>query len=83
MATKNLEATQVNNFLNAIISNLNLKNDAALAKALDVMPPVISKFRAGVIPFGAVHIIRAHELTLWTIAEIKAQLPAPKKRGEK
>lgn len=83
MKASKIEIEQVNNFLNALVTLIPVKNDAALAKALDIAPPVVSKFRAGVIPFGPGHIIRTHEITGLAIAEIKAQLPSPKKRGAK
>lgn len=62
--------------LDKLIEKLRLKNDAALARALEVAPPVISKLRHGRFPFGAGYIIRAHELTNeeWSIAQIKEWL---------
>lgn len=58
-----------------LITRMNLKNDAALSRFLEVMPPVISKIRNGKLPFGATLIIRTHEWSGMTIAEIKAMLP--------
>ncbi|MFZ6772281.1 hypothetical protein ACO0LB_06140 [Undibacterium sp. SXout7W] len=51
-----------------------LKNDAALARALEVAPPVISKLRNGRLPVGASFVIRLHELTTLPISDIKAIL---------
>jgi hypothetical protein len=42
-----------NELLNAVASQLGCRNDAALAAALYVMPPVISKIRHGNLPIGA------------------------------
>ena len=70
-----------NKFLDLVISHLYLKNDAALARELDVRPPVISKMRHGKLPFGAILVIRTHELTNWPVKDILAQLP--KLRGAK
>ena len=42
-----------NNLLDALIEKLNLKNDAALSRALEVAPPVISKIRHRRLPVGA------------------------------
>lgn len=57
---------------------LNVKNDAALARALDVAPPVISKLRGGV-PLGSTLLIRIHECTGWPVKHIRelAAQPAP------
>jgi len=50
---------------------MQLKNDAALARAMDLAPPVVSKLRNGVLPFGSNYVIRAHELTGLPVREIK------------
>lgn len=61
-----------NNLLDAIVAKLNLKNDAALARALEVAPPVISKIRHRRLPVGASMLIRMHEVTDLSIAELRA-----------
>ncbi len=66
--------TSVNGLLDLLIEVLDLKNDAALSRALGVLPPVVSKWRHGCIPFGATHILRAHELSELPIATIKSYL---------
>lgn len=81
MTIKTIEATKIGQMLDSMIVALKLKNDAALARTMDVAPPIVSKLRAGVLPFGPVYIIRCHELTGWPIADIKGQLPAAKKRS--
>lgn len=48
-----------------------LKNDAALARALEVAPPVISKIRHGRLPIGASLLIRMHEVFDVSIRELK------------
>lgn len=63
-----------NVILDKLIYKLQLKNDAALARTMEVAPPVISKLRHARLPFGASYIIRAHELTDWPIAQIKEWL---------
>lgn len=57
---------------------LNAKNDAALARTLEVAPPVISKLRSGV-PLGNSLLIRIHECTGWPVQRIRdlAAQPAP------
>jgi hypothetical protein len=41
-----------NNLLDTLIKHLHLKNDAALSRALEVAPPVISKIRHRRLPVG-------------------------------
>jgi plasmid maintenance system antidote protein VapI len=69
-------ADQVNynpdNLLASIIGKLNLKNDAALSRALEVAPPVISKIRHRRLPVGASLLIRMHEVTDLSIQELRA-----------
>lgn len=61
----------INNLLDTIQDALNLKNDAALARALEVAPPVISKIRHNRLPIGASLLIRMHELTRLEIRELR------------
>ncbi|MCF8162285.1 MAG: hypothetical protein K9J47_04340 [Sulfuritalea sp.] len=52
-----------NNLLDTLIDKLHLKNDAALSRALEVAPPVISKIRHRRLPVGASLLIRMHEVS--------------------
>lgn len=61
----------INNLLDTIIEALNLKNDAALARALTVAPPVISKLRHRRLPVGAGMLIRMHEVSRLEIRELR------------
>ncbi|MES2317659.1 MAG: hypothetical protein V4631_09215 [Pseudomonadota bacterium] len=61
-----------NKVLDAIIEKLNLKNDAALSRALEVAPPVISKIRHRTLPIGATILLRMHEVSEFSIRELKA-----------
>ena len=61
-----------NNLLGALIEKLHLKNDAALSRALEVAPPVISKIRHRRLPVGASLLIRMHEETELSIRELRA-----------
>lgn len=63
--------------LNRFASHLSLKNDAAIARALETQPPVISKWSHGALPMGATAIIRMHEMTGWSTTEIKQMLNLP------
>jgi hypothetical protein len=60
-----------NRVLDAIISKLQLKNDAALSRALEVAPPVISKIRHNTLPIGATILIRMHEVSDYSIRELR------------
>ncbi|MCG2586531.1 hypothetical protein [Massilia sp. TS11] len=57
--------------LDILIGKLQLKNDAALARALDVAPPVISKIRHHRLPVGASLLIRMHEVTGLSIRDLR------------
>jgi hypothetical protein len=58
--------------LNAVITHLHLKNDAALCRVLEVAPPVISKIRHAKLPIGATMLISMHEVTGISIKELRA-----------
>ncbi|HWW99520.1 hypothetical protein [Collimonas sp.] len=57
--------------LDVVLDQQNLRNDAALARALKVAPPVISKIRNGVLPLGSSVLVRLHEFTRMSTIEIK------------
>lgn len=59
------------NLLGSLIGKMNLKNDAALSRALEVAPPVISKIRHRRLPVGASLLIRMHEVTDLSIKELR------------
>ncbi|MES2073031.1 MAG: hypothetical protein V4488_21945 [Pseudomonadota bacterium] len=52
-----------NHLLDTLIKQLHLKNDAALSRALEVAPPVVSKIRHRRLPVGASLLIRMHEIS--------------------
>ncbi len=60
------------NLLGTLITRLNLKNDAALSRALEVAPPVISKIRHRRLPVGASLLIRMHEVSSLSISELRS-----------
>lgn len=60
-----------NHLLDAMLQRLQLKNDAALARALEVAPPVISKIRHRRLPVGASMLIRMHEVSNLSVAELR------------
>lgn len=55
--------TSPNALLDFVIEHLELKNDAALSRALQVAPPVISKIRHGHLPIGDNMLCRISEAT--------------------
>ena len=61
-----------NRVLDAIIEKLQLKNDAALSRALEVAPPVISKIRHNTLPIGATILIRMHELSGMAVRDMQS-----------
>ena len=61
-----------NRVLDAIMQKLKLKNDAALSRVLDVAPPVISKIRHHVLPIGATILLRMHDVSDFSIRELRA-----------
>lgn len=60
-----------NRLLDAFIKKFALKNDVALARHLEVAPPVISKIRHRSSPIGASLLIRMHDISGLTIAELR------------
>jgi plasmid maintenance system antidote protein VapI len=60
-----------NRLLDSLIERFHLKNDAALSRALEVTPPVISKIRHNKLPIGASLLIRMHEFSEMSIADLR------------
>lgn len=60
-----------NSLLDALHADLRLKNDAALARLLEVGPPLISKIRHRRMSIGGALLIRIHEVTGKTIADLR------------
>ncbi len=60
-----------NNLLDTLRDRMKLKNDAALSRALEVAPPVISKIRHRTLPVGASLLIRMHEVTDMSIRDLR------------
>jgi len=57
--------------LDTLIDLLNLKNDAALSRLLQVAPPTISKIRHGKTDVGAPLLVRMHELSNLPVRELR------------
>ena len=73
-----------NRLLDGVIARLKLKNDAALARALEVAPPVISKIRHLELQVGASLLIRmmdAADMTLRELRDLLGTEPAVSFKG--
>ncbi len=68
---KGLVVYDANLLFDTLIANLGLKNDAALARALEVAPPVISKVRRAKLAIGASLLIRMHEVSGLSIRDLR------------
>lgn len=68
------------NLLNQLIIFLGLKNDAALARELQVAPPILSKIRHGKLLVSAAILIRMHEVSGLSIHELRACMGDHRKR---
>lgn len=61
-------------FLDKMVKTLGLKNDAALARALQCTPVVLSHIRHSDKTMPPNCIIRTHKLTGWPILQIEKEL---------
>lgn len=66
-----LESINSSDLLDGLIAHLNLKNDAALARVLEMAPAVVSKIRHGVIPVTAGVMLRMHEVSGLSILHLR------------
>ena len=66
--------------LDAFIEKLRLKNDAALSRMLSVTSTAISKIRHRRLPVGSAILIRMHEESGLTIAELRALMGDRRKK---
>lgn len=60
-----------NRLLDALMERLGVKTDAAMARALEVAPPIISKIRHRKLAVGASLLIRMHEVTDLSIRALR------------
>lgn len=64
-------------FINAISRIMEVKNDAALARALGYHPAVICKLRKRSFGISAENILRIHEVTGIPVKELREMMGAP------
>lgn len=57
--------------LDTLAAKLNARNDAALARAIEVAPAIVSKIRHGRLPVGASILLRMHEASGIGIRELR------------
>jgi len=60
-----------NKLLDSMLKHLKLKNDAALSRALDVAPPIISRIRHSRHQVGGSILLRMHEVTGMSITALR------------
>lgn len=65
-----------NRVCDELMARLQLKNDAALARALEVPREVISKIRHGKRTVGPLLLIRMHEVSELSIADLRTLIDA-------
>lgn len=63
-----------NTLLDALKSILKLKNDAALSRALEVAPPVLSKIRHNRLPISGALLIRIHEVSDLSVSDLQTMM---------
>lgn len=79
---KQPDPVQNSRLLDRLIEVMGLKNDASLARVLEVAPPVISKIRHGRLDIGPTLLIGAHEESGLSIKEMKAMIGQSVANGE-
>ncbi|CAN7422646.1 helix-turn-helix domain-containing protein [Duganella sp. LjRoot269] len=57
--------------LDHLLKRLQLKNDASLARMLDISPPRLSKIRRRRLPISADVLLRLHEVARIPVAELR------------
>jgi len=65
------DTDDLSKLLDTLRERMQLKNDAALSRALEIAPSVISKIRHRALPVGASMLIRMHEVTELSIRELR------------
>lgn len=74
MTTRSTITTPVTRLLDFLLASRELKNDAALARLLNVQAPVISKLRYDRMGLSNSMILRIHEKTDMAVAQIREYL---------
>jgi plasmid maintenance system antidote protein VapI len=69
-----------NHLLETLLVRLQLKSSAALSRALEIDPPLISKIRHGKLAVSAPLLIRMHEVSGLSIKELRALMGDRRKK---
>ena len=67
-----LETYDPDRMLDEVLHRMRLKSDASLGRLVEISPPSISKVRQRHLPVGAIMLIRLHEVSGISIAELRA-----------
>lgn len=70
----NKAAQNPNHFIDSILTTMNLKNDAALARAAQLTAPAVSKLRHGRLPITPAILLKLHDYTGLSIEQLRALL---------
>ena len=74
--------TKLHKVLDTIMAEFNLKNDAALAKFLNISPPAVSKIRTGYNKLGGDGILNIYDKTGWSVERIRDLIKQEEERRE-
>lgn len=72
-----MQTQDPNGLLDALIGKHQLKNDAALARFMQIAPPVVSKLRGYKMAVGDSFVLRCVETAGLTLAEVRVFVPSP------
>ena len=65
----------------AILHEKGIRTDGELAEEIGIEPTSLSRLRHGHRPVSDGVILRVHEMTGWSIRDIKAALEMPSRKG--
>lgn len=60
-----------NRLLDRLMIELRAKNDAELARALEINPPIISKIRHRRMPLGSALLLRIHDVSGLSVRQLQ------------
>lgn len=73
---KDLPLYTAGRLLDAVKKELGLRNDAQLARALELKPSGVSKLRHDVLPVSPLVMLRVIEATGWPVPKIRSLIGA-------
>lgn len=78
--TSSVSDFEPSQLLDGLIMHMGLKNDAALARALEIAPPLISKVRHRTLPVSAAVLIRMHDVSGLSIRDLRSLMGDHRRR---